>query len=41
MKKTLNEDSRDIFHYLNRGISISAKECNVKNIGDKKEVLIE
>lgn len=41
MRKTLNEDDRDIFHFLNRGISISASSCSVKNIKDKKEVTIE
>lgn len=41
MKKTLNEDVRDVFHFLNRGISISAKDCFVSNIRDKKEVTIE
>lgn len=40
MRKTLIGDSRDIFHFLNRGISISALECSVKNIKDKKEVKI-
>lgn len=38
MKKTLNADIRDIFHYLNRGISFSALECKVRNVGVKKEV---
>lgn len=40
MKTTLKEDVRDIFHYLNRGISISAAQCTVKNIHNKKEVTI-
>lgn len=40
MKLTLNGDERDIFHFLNRGISISALDCTVKNIKDKKEVTI-
>lgn len=40
MKLTLNGDVRDIFHLLNRGISISALDCSVKNIKDKKEVTI-
>ena len=40
MKLTLNGDIRDIFHLLNRGISISALDCYVKNIKDKKEVTI-
>ena len=40
MKLTLTGDKRDIFHLLNRGISISASECSVKNIKDKKEVII-
>ena len=38
MKLTLTGDKRDIFHLLNRGISISAAECSVKNIKDKKAV---
>lgn len=38
MKLTLTGDSRDIFHYLNRGISISALDCSIKNIKDKKEI---
>lgn len=37
MKNTLTSDERDIFHFLNRGISISALECH---IGDNKEVTI-
>lgn len=41
MRKTLNEDSRDIFHYLNRGISLSVAECRVQNIKDKKEVYLK
>ena len=41
MKNTLNADKRDIFHFLNRGISISALNCSVKNIKDKKELTIE
>lgn len=41
MRNTLNADSRDIFHFLNRGISISALDCSVKNVKDKKEVIIE
>lgn len=40
MRKTLTGDCRDIFHYLNRGISISAESCTVKNIGSKKEVTL-
>ncbi|WP_250675849.1 AIPR family protein [Paraclostridium ghonii] len=40
MKLTLTGDARDIFHFLNRGISISALDCSVKNIKDKKEVTI-
>lgn len=40
MKSTLNGDSRDIFHFLNRGISISAADCNVINVKDKKKVTI-
>lgn len=40
MDLTLTGDGRDIFHYLNRGISISAYDCSVKNIKDKKEVTI-
>lgn len=40
MKLTLTGDKRDIFHLLNRGISISAAECSVKNIKDKKEVIL-
>ncbi|MGH1299412.1 AIPR family protein [Bacillus pretiosus] len=38
MRLTLTGDSRDIFHYLNRGISISALDCSIKNIKDKKEI---
>lgn len=41
MRKTLNEDARDHFHLLNRGISISASRCSIKDIQDKKEVIIE
>lgn len=41
MKNTLNADSRDIFHFLNRGISISASDCQVRNVKDKKEVIIK
>lgn len=37
MKTTLTSDERDIFHYLNRGISISALECNIDS---NKEVTI-
>lgn len=40
MRLTLNGDERDIFHFLNRGISISALDCTVKDIKDKKEVTI-
>lgn len=40
MRLTLNGDERDIFHFLNRGISISALECTVKDVKDKKEVTI-
>ncbi|HII4444905.1 TPA: AIPR family protein [Clostridium perfringens] len=40
MDLTLTGDGRDIFHFLNRGISISAFECSVKNVKDKKEVTI-
>lgn len=40
MKLTLTGDKRDIFHLLNRGISISAYECSVKTIKDKKKVTI-
>ncbi|MGI2727367.1 AIPR family protein [Bacillus cytotoxicus] len=38
MRLTLAGDSRDIFHYLNRGISISSLDCSIKNIKDKKEI---
>ncbi|MBK5482676.1 AIPR family protein [Peribacillus sp. TH16] len=41
MRKTLNADSRDIFHYLNRGISLSVAECKVRNLNDKKEVFLK
>jgi len=41
MRNTLDADGRDIFHFLNRGISISALNCVVKNCKDKKEVVIE
>lgn len=40
MRATLNGDKRNIFHLLNRGISISAASCSVRNIKDKKEVTI-
>lgn len=40
MDLTLTGDARDIFHYLNRGISISAFDCSVKNVREKKEVTI-
>lgn len=40
MKLTLTGDKRDIFHFLNRGISISVKDCSVKPIKDKKEVTL-
>lgn len=40
MRSTLNGDDRDIFHHLNRGISISAANCTVINIKDKKKVTI-
>lgn len=41
MEITLNEDGRGVFHLLNKGISISALSCSVKNIKDKKEVVLE
>ncbi|WP_303984885.1 AIPR family protein [Niallia circulans] len=40
MKFTLNGDIRDIFHFLNRGISISVLDCSVRNIKDKKEITL-
>lgn len=40
MRAELIGNSRDIFHFLNRGISISALNCTVKNVKDKKEVTI-
>lgn len=40
MREELIGNSRDIFHFLNRGISISALNCTVRNIKDKKEVII-
>lgn len=43
MYNALTEDSRDIFHILNKGITISAKSCNYLSIPgnpEKSEVII-
>lgn len=41
MRATLTGEIEDIFHFLNRGISISVGECTVSNNKDKKTVKIK